>query len=396
MINYSAHFSKELKAEIRKDFATRVLTNLELLSESCRVNDPRNYDSLSGLALINQVSRIIFCKPERLKNLVDEIFTTLPIIADRYNSKYIFSKGSFDFRFLELNGSTKEAKESHSDVRRVLSAELQRLNSDFNSYISRGLDIKLNADTSITNTKKILSRVHSFTTGKGKLTNEDKALFPKWVNDFYGAFDYDFFSRTYGYKLVAASMIKVCPYCNAEEIPLIFGLNKNHRPALDHFLPRSKYPFLGVSIYNLIPAGDICNTSFKSDVDFLDGYLNPLITGIEHKNLFNFNYNMVLNGVEINVRNIEIFERNKKIFEIERRYTDGRYQRSYLDIRAQYKIIKDLKNNEDISKDKSLMNQFFKADRVCGKTINLKFEKEALKHVILNLKADMALQLEVR
>lgn len=391
MINYSAHFSKELTAEIRKDFATRVLKNLELLSESCRVSDPENYNSLLGLASINEVSRIIFCKPKRFKDLVDEIFMSLPIIADRYNSKYIFSKGHFNFDFLKLNGATKEAKEIHSDVRRALSAELQRLNRDFDSYISRDLDIKLNANTSINNTKKILSKVHSFISGKGKLTKDDKALFPRWVNDFYGSFDYEFFSQNYGYKLVAASMIKVCPYCNAEEIPTILGVNKNHRPALDHFLPRSKYPFLGVSIYNLIPAGDICNTSFKSDVDFLDGYLNPLITGIEHKNLFHFNYNMVLDGVEVNVRNIPIFEENKKIFEIERRYMDDKYKESYLNIRRQYKILKDLNNNEDISKDKILMNGFFKTDQVCKKTINLKFEREVLKHVISNLKAEIAL-----
>lgn len=64
---------------------------------------------------------------------------------------------------------------------------------------------------------------------------------------------------------------RCCPYCNAESIYLINKQIKRKtqsafgRSAFDHFLPKVRYPFLSVSIYNLIPACDRCNSKFKRD-----------------------------------------------------------------------------------------------------------------------------------
>ncbi|MDQ7066856.1 MAG: hypothetical protein Q9M40_01995 [Sulfurimonas sp.] len=55
------------------------------------------------------------------------------------------------------------------------------------------------------------------------------------------------------YKLVKSLNLSVCPYCNRNTIYNI--TNKNRRTSdLDHFYPKSKYPFLAVSFYNLIPS----------------------------------------------------------------------------------------------------------------------------------------------
>ncbi|ALV92032.1 MULTISPECIES: hypothetical protein [Pantoea] len=396
MINYILHFPKELTTKIRNEFCTTVMINLERLRENCRVNDAENFGSLSKLSSRKNILRIIFCKPSRFKELIEEVFVSLPVIADRYNPKRIFANGNFNYELLELHASSTRAKEIHSVVKSSLSAELLRLHRDFDSYICSDLNRKLNATNSIGNTKKILLRVKLLASGEGRLTKEEKTLYPSWVQEFYGAFDYELLSRDYGYNLVASSQLSVCPYCNAEEIPLILGAKKTHRPALDHFLPRSKYPFLGISIYNLIPAGNICNTSFKSDIDFLDGYLNPLVSGVEHKSLFNFEFNALLNLVDIRLKKIQAFEKNKNIFELEARYCSPYYEEVYLDIRTNYKILKDLNKNEvDISKDKFLINQFFKMNGSCNKTQNLKFRKEALRHVIFNHKLVNTQEIEV-
>lgn len=57
--------------------------------------------------------------------------------------------------------------------------------------------------------------------------------------------------------------VHVCPYCNRDYI--------NERNCkfpgghLDHFFPRSKYPFFAICLYNLIPCCAICNTKKRTD-----------------------------------------------------------------------------------------------------------------------------------
>lgn len=49
-----------------------------------------------------------------------------------------------------------------------------------------------------------------------------------------------------------------CVYCNRT---YTFSLEKRNKikPEIDHFMPKSKYPFLGISYYNLIPSCQVCN-----------------------------------------------------------------------------------------------------------------------------------------
>ncbi|PEP54020.1 hypothetical protein CN557_08105 [Bacillus wiedmannii] len=80
------------------------------------------------------------------------------------------------------------------------------------------------------------------------------------------------------YAFVEALNISVCPYCNSQ---FIFTLRKKGgktRPVLDHYFCKSKYPFLAISIYNLIPCCKVCNSDFKGDTEvFLDTQINPYL-----------------------------------------------------------------------------------------------------------------------
>ncbi|AFM05355.1 hypothetical protein Fleli_3014 [Bernardetia litoralis DSM 6794] len=64
------------------------------------------------------------------------------------------------------------------------------------------------------------------------------------------------------YQLVEDLNINVCPYCNRN---FIKNLNKSGKRIceMDHFYPKSEYPFLGMSFYNLIPSCKTCNQTFK-------------------------------------------------------------------------------------------------------------------------------------
>ena len=63
--------------------------------------------------------------------------------------------------------------------------------------------------------------------------------------------------------------VKVCPYCNCDMVYAIELENdgKGKKPviksAFDHFLPRWRYPFLALCLYNLIPSCYRCNSQFK-------------------------------------------------------------------------------------------------------------------------------------
>lgn len=70
------------------------------------------------------------------------------------------------------------------------------------------------------------------------------------------------------YAFVMQMDVKVCPYCNRNYITPLMMKDAKERGDLDHFLPKSKYPFLAMSIYNLVPCCKVCNLSLKARQDF--------------------------------------------------------------------------------------------------------------------------------
>ena len=91
-----------------------------------------------------------------------------------------------------------------------------------------------------------------------------------------GIFDYDNFAgrkgqgkKGGGIPLIKTVLkhVRYCPYCNADMVYTITcdDNGKTYKSAFDHFYPRSRYPFLGLSLYNLIPSCDRCNSKFKHD-----------------------------------------------------------------------------------------------------------------------------------
>lgn len=106
--------------------------------------------------------------------------------------------------------------------------------------------------------------------------------------------------------------------------------NKVVRHHLDHFYPKSKYPFFAVSFYNLVPSCYECNSGLKGD-DIIT--INPYIDDFDSLAIFD----ITLNGKCINAknfRNIDTFdiilsplkktedvEKYKETFELNTRYS---------------------------------------------------------------------------
>ena len=98
-------------------------------------------------------------------------------------------------------------------------------------------------------------------------------------------FAYEKYNIWKAYKLAKDLNIQACTYCNIQYTHTIGDdKNKQGRPQFDHFFPKSKYPYLALSFYNLIPSCSVCNSTLKGDKDMdLETHLHPYIEGSEDK-----------------------------------------------------------------------------------------------------------------
>lgn len=81
--------------------------------------------------------------------------------------------------------------------------------------------------------------------------------------------------------------VNTCVYCNRQ---YIFTVTKGKkgivRPEFDHYLPKSIYPFLALSLYNLIPSCHICNSNCKGREELPENF-NPYLN---KDTFFKFSY----------------------------------------------------------------------------------------------------------
>ncbi|WP_438296397.1 HNH endonuclease [Sporosarcina sp. FA15] len=98
------------------------------------------------------------------------------------------------------------------------------------------------------------------------------------------------------YEYLQKLECNICPYCDRQ---FIYTFNKNKkkvRAELDHFYPKSIYPYLALSIMNLVPSCHQCNSSFKGAKDPIElNLLNPFSEG------FNNNLCIKILGKDANV-----------------------------------------------------------------------------------------------
>lgn len=84
--------------------------------------------------------------------------------------------------------------------------------------------------------------------------------------------------------------INTCVYCNRTYITTLGDDdNKFVRGDFDHFMPKSKYPYLRFSFFNLIPCCVICNRNAKKAKETsLENNIYPYKEGFENNTVFTF------------------------------------------------------------------------------------------------------------
>ena len=187
-------------------------------------------------------------------------------------------------------------------------------------------------------------------------TDEEKKN-KKYKTDLEKIFNYDSFSKVKsvndwgGYQLTQKLGLTTCPYCNRLYTNTLVNKDKagKTRPSLDHFLPKSEYPYLALSLYNLIPSCQVCNSSFKGSIDFYkEEHLNPHEAGFGKDAIFRTdlmadadgNYSLDhlhgaggLDGFELQLRidesspDAEKIKKNNQTFHLEELY---RFHKDYV------------------------------------------------------------------
>lgn len=103
--------------------------------------------------------------------------------------------------------------------------------------------------------------------------------------------------------------LKICPYCGRQHINIAkLSGHRVSKPNIDHFLPKSLYPFLGISFRNLIPCCYVCNeVANKGNYDPLEPYIslyNPYVfndDNVTFKGIFNVENEMDVNGYDVDI-----------------------------------------------------------------------------------------------
>ena len=116
------------------------------------------------------------------------------------------------------------------------------------------------------------------------------------------------------HELVAWLGVKVCPYCNRQFTTTVNTKKHKVRPQLDHFRNKNDYPFLALSINNLVPVCGVCNLlKLDRDADLIYPY-EECFADEEHV----FKTNIPANHTVPALEGIPIAEDDFKIF-MERR-----------------------------------------------------------------------------
>jgi len=116
--------------------------------------------------------------------------------------------------------------------------------------------------------------------------------FDKWArNEIKRLFDYEYSSNSFiqknegsvAYRHAKRMKMSSCPYCNSNFTFTIKTKRGKSRPQFDHFLKKGRYPYFGLSFFNLIPACSICNSAgIKGQKLFsCSTHLHPFIDDME-------------------------------------------------------------------------------------------------------------------
>ena len=202
-------------------------------------------------------------------------------------------------------------------IKKYIEKERTRSNKRCLDYIEDNLEYIIGADAD-----EVDKIVRKFTSDFPDSLDKTKTLYKILKNKIFG-YAYNNWRRwKYSpYVFVEGIGLKTCPYCNRNYIFSVNKRSKKLRPEIDHFYPKSKYPFLAMSYGNLIPSCSVCNHTKSSiyyedlvnpySVKENDYYLTLKPNSIDFALVETRKYNFTSFDIEVKgkaIKNIDIFK----------------------------------------------------------------------------------------
>ncbi|QEZ67963.1 hypothetical protein D4A35_03070 [Paraclostridium bifermentans] len=257
--------------------------------------------------------------PSTLRNLITEIENKFPIIHNmiKSNTKVIYN-------YKEENNKEDEKKKtiSYSDAlynifnyAKFSAIDSKKLKINYGQTDTIKIDeltkfvLSYNEELSKSAIEKLLDVIcNDWNIDEESIKSRTKR---HHFLGFWGAYAYAYMIN-----------LRACPYCNRQYITPILTKSGMMRGDIDHFLPKSKYPYLSLSIYNLIPVCRFCNSSFKGKKEFEVTDLNPYEDSLDDYIKFNID---IIDNKKINIKINKIDNTNKvdnylDVFRIQEQY----------------------------------------------------------------------------
>ncbi|WP_257149510.1 hypothetical protein [Bacillus thuringiensis] len=283
------------------------------------------------ITIRNQIENIIMGNPNHLHEIVTNI-----------NKKYRSVMGKIH----NHNGLKKKLKH-YEKQQKALKKQFEILRGK-EASVTRIVAVK-EADKKLACMIKLVNRY----------IQEGKSL----IDALGTIFDYDHFCRQYSnenekkwgaYELVKQLKVEVCPYCNRQFITVSEPNEEEKgrtRPQLDHFYSQSRFPFLAVSFFNLIPCCHVCNSNLKGNQEFsINTHIHPYEKGFGDLVQFTLQFkegNGQLDYLKAWNSNPDIFSIGFKVNEIEKQ----KYENEEIEL-----LLTRIENNKKTFKLNSLYN----------------------------------------
>jgi hypothetical protein len=306
-------------------FEAHIEASLDSFLNKIPIKERRRVESIFNS---NNVSQILVLEPNLLSNCIADVFRVLPEVYEYYFPKQFHVSTKLPtFKYEDFNFTKKmEQKHFDSEIRKYT----QQLNQiPGNSYLIKWAISKLDNLTKNSESKSIINKLKKMLIGKSKSPN----IFPQWVLEIGNVFEYKKLNKEMAYTIIDKLDVSVCPYCNEDPLHYKKGIKgeKDYRPAFDHFYPKSKFPFLSLSIYNLVPSCEFCNKDGKGVEDtYHIPHVSPHLKGVSEPPVFTYNTGELFQGIDkLEKKDIEIqinslsedYGNNFRLFDLKHRDT---------------------------------------------------------------------------
>jgi len=254
------------------------------------------------------VEELATMTPEDLRSKIDQVYQELPLLAEYYCPEYYydFIEGAFRTDEIDIRVAGQLLTEAKDELIYSISNNTATNGYKLHDYFLE----QLRETTSLSGLKSLIGKIYNLKTGVNKKTPQFKILFPDWVINFSEIFDYGTMASQFGRRIVSTLSVGICPYCNEEDIGSIEDEGAEYRPDLDHFYPKAKFPFLALSLGNLIPAGDRCNSRYKGASSMLLSGISPYTEGVSNDPMYSFHI-LEDEGVSVGALEVELIENNE-------------------------------------------------------------------------------------